>query len=619
MADQLQIGNVLRLFLPATISLGLLLTGLLLNAGWVKLAVYLLAYLPVGLPVVLNMLRAIARKDFFSEFTLMTLATVGAFCIGEYPEGVAVMLFYTAGENIQDLAVRRAKGNIKDLLDQRPDKVTVIDSGIEQTIDAAQVTIGQVIRLKPGEKLALDGELLSSHASFNTAALTGESTPDSKLKGEAVYAGMINLNTVSEVRVTSAYTDSKLSRIISMVQDAAAQKAPTELFIRRFARVYTPVVVLFAVLIALVPAFVVSDYVFAEWLYRALVFLVISCPCALVISIPLGYFGGIGAASRYGILVKGSNYLDTLASVRHIVLDKTGTLTKGVFSVQQAVIQPGYDRTELLQLVGHAERNSTHPVATAILDYVGTSDVPVSIAYTEELPGLGLRSLANGKELVIGNFKLLERLHIPYPELPNTADQTVIAIAYDGQFAGYLFISDEIKSDAVDAINQLKVLGIQPTLLSGDRINVVRAVADRLGISEAYGDLLPEDKVKKFSEIRSAVGRVAFVGDGINDAPVIAISDVGIAMGALGSDATVETADVVIHDDAPKKLPLAIRIGRATRHIVWQNMIMAFSVKAIVLILGAGGFANMWEAVFADVGVALLAIANAVRIQQMRF
>jgi len=619
MADQLQIGNVLRLFLPATISLGLLLTGLLLNAGWVKLAVYLLAYLPVGLPVVLNMLRAIARKDFFSEFTLMTLATVGAFCIGEYPEGVAVMLFYTAGENIQDLAVRRAKGNIKDLLDQRPDKVTVIDSGIEQTIDAAQVTIGQVIRLKPGEKLALDGELLSSHASFNTAALTGESTPDSKLKGEAVYAGMINLNTVSEVRVTSAYTDSKLSRIISMVQDAAAQKAPTELFIRRFARVYTPVVVLFAVLIALVPAFVVSDYVFAEWLYRALVFLVISCPCALVISIPLGYFGGIGAASRYGILVKGSNYLDTLASVRHIVLDKTGTLTKGVFSVQQAVIQPGYDRTELLQLVGHAERNSTHPVATAILDYVGTSDVPVSIAYTEELPGLGLRSLANGKELVIGNFKLLERLHIPYPELPNTADQTVIAIAYDGQFAGYLFISDEIKSDAVDAINQLKVLGIQPTLLSGDRINVVRAVADRLGISEAYGDLLPEDKVKKFSEIRSAVGRVAFVGDGINDAPVIAISDVGIAMGALGSDATVETADVVIHDDAPKKLPLAIRIGRATRHIVWQNMIMAFSVKAIVLILGAGGLANMWEAVFADVGVALLAIANAVRIQQMRF
>ncbi|WP_353130184.1 heavy metal translocating P-type ATPase [Parapedobacter pyrenivorans] len=621
--------STFKLFLPAFVSLILLLLGLAIDNAWfpvkafsdhwVRLVWYAAAYLPVGFPVIREMFQAFSNKEIFSEFTLMTIATLGAFFIGEYPEGVAVMLFYTVGENFQSMAVRRAKGNIKALLDQRPDEVTILDNGSPRSIKAEQATIGQTIQLKPGDKLALDGELLSESAFFNTAALTGESKPDTKMQGDTVLAGMINLNTVALVRITTAYTDSKLSRIISLVQDATAQKAPTELFIRRFAKIYTPIVVLLALLITLLPALFVVDYVFNDWLYRALVFLVISCPCALVISIPLGYFGGIGAASRHGILFKGSNFLDTLANIRHVVMDKTGTLTQGVFKVQEVVISEGFNGAEVLRLANALESNSTHPVATAIHAHVGPVDESLQLEQVEEIAGHGLRAMVNGKSLLVGNFKLLDRFGIAYDVDANSITATVVALGYDGRFAGYLTIADQLKPDAAETVTQLEALGITPTMLSGDRSAVVRAVADTLGIADAYGDLLPEDKANKIKEMKASNITVAFVGDGVNDAPVIALSDVGIAMGGLGSDATIETADVVIQDDRPGKIPVAIRIGKSTRRIVWQNITMAFAVKAVVLILGAGGLANMWEAVFADVGVALLAIGNAIRIQRMKF
>ena len=430
---------------------------------------------------------------------------------------------------------------------------------------------------------------------------------------------MINLNTVSQIKVTTAYTDSKLSKILEMVQDATAQKAPTELFIRKFAKVYTPIVTFLAIGIALLPALFVSEYVFSEWLYRALVFLVISCPCALVISIPLGYFGGIGAASRNGILFKGSNYLDILASVKNVVMDKTGTMTEGVFKVQEVILKPEFDKTEILNLVNAIESHSTHPVATAIYNYVGEIDNNIKLENTEEIAGHGLKATVNGKELLVGNFKLLDKFNINHDADTANIVYTVIAIAYGGKFVVYLTISDSIKVDAKITIDKLRSMGVRAVMLSGDKSAVVEHVAGQLGIDSAYGDLLPEDKVSKVKEIKSRNGSVAFVGDGVNDAPVIALSDAGIAMGGLGSDAAIETADVVIQDDMPSRIPMAINIGKQTKKIVWQNIILAFGVKAVVLILGAGGLATMWEAVFADVGVALLAILNAVRIQKMKF
>ncbi|MEZ0454499.1 heavy metal translocating P-type ATPase [Sphingobacterium thalpophilum] len=619
--------SAFRLFVQPAISLILLLAAIGLDnyfrqdwfAGWVRLLWYVVAYIPVGLPVIKEAADSIRSKDLFSEFLLMTLATIGAFAIGEYPEAVAVMLFYAVGETFQTLAVSRAKRNIKMLLDQRPDKVTVLQDGKLITKPAEQAVIGDVLQLKPGEKLALDAELLSESASFNTAALTGESKPDTKRKGETVLAGMINLTVVCQVRVTTAYSDSKLSKILKLVQDTASQKAPTELFILKFSKIYTPIVVYLAIAIALMPAFFVNDYVFSDWLYRALVFLVISCPCALVISIPLGYFGGIGAASKNGILFKGSNFLDALAKVQHVVMDKTGTLTAGVFNIQELFISNEYDRDEILGLVNALESQSTHPIATAIRNYWGEPDAQIRVHNVEEIPGHGLRALANGKELLVGNFKLLDRYNISYDLATQKIASTVVAIAYDRHYAGYVTIADSVKTDAADAVSKLHKLGVHTTMLSGDKSLVVRQVADQLQINSAYGDLLPEDKVNKVKDIRTEQGLVAFVGDGVNDAPVLAWSDVGIAMGGLGSDAAIETADVVIQDDMPSKIPMAIQIGRQTKRIVLQNIVLAFGVKAVVLILGAGGLATMWEAVFADVGVALLAILNAVRIQRMRF
>ena len=619
--------NTFKMFLPAIISLVLLLLAIGLDhyfpqtwfKGWVRIVWYVGAYLPVGYPVIKEAITSIDKGEIFSEFLLMTIATVGAFAIGEYPEGVAVMLFYAVGEVFQTLVVKRAKANIKSLLDQRPDEVTILTNDQAKTIKADAVQIGDIIQLKSGEKLGLDGELISGTASFNTSALTGESKPDTKAKGDTVLAGMINLNTVAQVKVTTAYTDSKLSKILELVQNATAQKAPTELFIRKFAKIYTPIVVLLAVLICVVPLLFVENYVFSQWLYRALVFLVISCPCALVISIPLGYFGGIGAASKNGILFKGSNFLDIIANIQNVVMDKTGTMTEGVFKVQEVTIKPEFDKVEILKMVNALESQSTHPVATAILEYIGEVDSTIKFDNVEEISGHGLKAVINGKQILVGNFKLMDRFSISYDIDPTTIVYTLIAISYDKKFVGYLTIADSIKEDAQEAVNKLHSMNVKTTMLSGDKTNVVRFVADKLGIDNAFGDLLPEDKVNKVKEIIAKNETVAFVGDGVNDAPVVALSNVGIAMGGLGSDATIETADVVIQDDKPSKIAMAINIGKQTKRIVWQNISLAFAVKAIVLALGAGGLATMWEAVFADVGVALLAILNAVRIQRMKF
>ncbi|MDR2270746.1 MAG: cadmium-translocating P-type ATPase [Sphingobacterium sp.] len=620
-------GSKLQLFLPAIISFVLLIAAIAMDnwvpqswfKDWIRIIWYIGAYIPVGFPVIKDALQSIGKGEVFSEFLLMSIATIGAFAIKEYPEGVAVMLFYAVGEVFQTLAVSRAKSNIKALLDQRPDEVTIVEANNSRVIKAEMAAIGDIIQLKPGEKLGLDGELISETASFNTAALTGESKPDTKNRGETVLAGMINMNTVSLVKVTTAYKDSKLSKILELVQNATSQKAPTELFIRKFAKIYTPIVVLLAIAICLLPYFFVAQYQFSDWLYRALVFLVISCPCALVISIPLGYFGGIGAASRNGILFKGSNFLDAMAAIQHVVMDKTGTMTAGVFKVQEVRLEPDFDEPAILKLVNKIESHSSHPVATAIREYAGELDDTVNLTEVEEIPGHGLKGNVDGKVLLVGNFKLLDKFNIDYDINPNGIVYTTIAIALDNRFVGFITIADSIKEDAAQTIQFLHKLGVKATMLSGDKSTVVAYVAKELGIDNAFGDLLPEDKVNKVKEIKSLNESVAFVGDGVNDAPVVALSDVGIAMGGLGSDATIETADVVIQDDKPSKIPMAIHIGKQTKKVVYQNIGLAFVVKGIVLILGAGGLATMWEAVFADVGVSLIAILNAIRIQKMKF
>lgn len=575
-----------------------------------------IAYLLAGLSVLRMAFRKAKRGDIFNEFVLMSVATIGAFAIGEYEEGVAVMVFYTIGEWFQDTAVRRAKASIKALLDIRPDKVTVMRDGATQVLNPSKVQLGETIQVKPGEKVALDGELLSESSSFNTAALTGESRPDTKYKGEQVLAGMINLNTVSDVKVTAFFKDSKLSKILEMVQDATARKSQTQLFISRFAKVYTPIVFFLALALVLVPYFFVDNYVFSEWLYRSLVFLVISCPCALVVSIPLGYFGGIGLASKNGILFKGGNFLDVMTKVNAIVMDKTGTLTKGVFKVQQ-VMADGIDEKELVRLTAALEKNSTHPIGKAVVEYAG--DIGNAVATNvEEVAGHGLKGAVDGKEVLAGNLKLMKKYNIEYPSELESLVDTVVVIAAHNKYAGYITIADEIKDDAASAIKQMHELNIKTVMLSGDKQAVVNSVAKMIGIDEAYGDLLPENKVEKVQKLKNEGKHIAFVGDGVNDAPVVALADAGIAMGGLGSDATIETADVVIQNDQPSKIVSAIKIGKITRNIVWQNIILAMVVKAIVLILGAGGVANLWEAVIADVGVALLAILNAVRIQKVK-
>ncbi|QZK99596.1 cadmium-translocating P-type ATPase [Flavobacterium psychrophilum] len=618
--------TMFQMFLPAMISFILLLVAIGFDnyfsqtwfAGWVRIAWYIVAYIPVGFPVLKEAFESIGKGEIFSEFLLMCIATIGAFSIAQFAEGVAVMLFYAIGEIFQTLAVQKAKSNIQLLLVQRPDEATVLNNGNAITKKASEINIGEIIQLKSGEKLALDGKLLTHNATFNTAALTGESKPDTKQKGDTVLAGMINLNTIAQVEVTTAYTNSKLSKILQMVQEATARKAPTELFIRKFAKIYTPIVVLLAMAICVLPILFTANYVFRDWLYRALVFLVISCPCALVISIPLGYFGGIGAASKNGILFKGSSFLDIMASIQMVVMDKTGTLTKGVFKVQK-VVAVGVSEADLVKFTSALESKSTHPVGTAILQYANGTEKNVTVTEVQEIAGHGLKGKVDGNEILAGNVKLMKKFNISYDAQIDNTPFTIIIVAINQKYSGYFLIADQIKEDAKQAIESLHKINVKTMMLSGDKQAVVNAVAKQLNIDLAYGDLLPEDKVAKVSALKSQNLKIAFVGDGVNDAPVVALADAGIAMGGLGSDATIETADIVIQNDQPYKIYTAIHIGKKTKQIVWQNIGLAFTVKVIVLVLGAGGLATMWEAVFADVGVALLAILNAVRIQRMRF
>ena len=583
--------------------------------AWIDFLVHAVAFVLAGYNVLNLAFRKIKRGDIFNEFVLMSVATLGAFYIGAYSEGVAVMVFYCIGEWFQDTAVRNAKKNIKTLLDIRPDEVTVLRNEKSLKVHPSTVQLNEVILLRSGEKVALDGELISEKASFNSSALTGESKPVSKYKNDHIFAGMINLDTVSEIKVSALFKDSALSRILQMVQDATARKSQTQLFISKFAKVYTPIVFFLALSLCLLPYFFVDVYHFDEWFYRALVFLVISCPCALVVSIPLGYFGGIGLASRNGILFKGGNYLDVMTKVNTVVMDKTGTLTKGVFQVQK-VVPVNISSYELINTTAALEKHSTHPVAKAIVDFAGNKIQNLKVTDVEEVAGMGLTGIVADKQILAGNSKWFSKNSISFPiELEKEAD-TIVMVAVNKSYAGYFIIADEIKEDAAETIKDLHKLNIETIMLSGDKESVVKKVADQLAITKFFGDLLPEDKLKKVQQLKDVKKTIAFVGDGVNDAPVIALADVGMAMGGLGSDATIETADVVIQNDQPHKIVSAIRIGKITRNIVWQNITMAMGVKIAVLILGAGGVATLWEAVIADVGVALLAILNAVRIQR---
>ena len=585
-------------------------------ASKVNLIIFSTAYLLAGWRVLDLAFRKLKRGDLFNEFSLMSIATIGAFLIGEYSEGVAVMVFYSIGEWFQDAAVDRAKRSIKALLDIRPDEVTVLRDGQVLRTNPSGVLPGEIIEVKAGEKVALDGELDSVQASFNTAALTGESKPDTKYQGEDILAGMINLNTVSRIKVKTLFKDSKLSRILEMVQEATARKSQTQLFITKFARVYTPIVFLLALAVCVLPYFILPDYSFNTWFYRSLVFLVISCPCALVVSIPLGYFGGIGLASRNGILFKGSNFLDVMTRINVVVMDKTGTLTRGVFKVQK-VVTSTMRQEELIRLAATLEQQSTHPVAKAIAEYA-KGNTSSGAEQVEEIAGHGLKGIIDGKTVLAGNLKLLKKQNISYPsELENLVN-TVVVLAVDNVYAGYITIADELKDDAATTIRELHDLGIKTVMLSGDKQSVVNEVAKQIQIDTAHGDLLPESKVEKVRELKDQGFHLAFAGDGVNDAPVVALADAGIAMGGLGSDATIETADIVIQNDQPSKIVSAIKIGKITRNIVWQNIVLAMGVKVVVLALGAGGIATLWEAVIADVGVAFLAILNAVRIQRMK-
>lgn len=611
----------------------LLISGIIMNAlelpffreGYFSLIWYVVAYLPVGLPVMKEAWESMKDKDYFSEFTLMFVATLGAFYIGEYPEGVAVMLFYSVGELFQEKAVDKAKRNIGALLDVRPEEAAVVRDGRVIIENPQNVKVGETIEIKTGGRVPLDGMMLNEVAAFNTAALTGESVPRSIRMGEEVLAGMIVTDKVIRIKVIRPFDKSALARILELVQNASERKAPAELFIRKFARVYTPIVIGLAVLIVLLPfiySLITPQFLFTfnDWLYRALVFLVISCPCALVVSIPLGYFGGIGAASRLGILFKGGNYLDTVTKINTVVFDKTGTLTKGTFEVQSCNCESGVSEEELIRMIASVESSSTHPIAKAVVNYAGRRDIELSsVTDSKEYAGLGLEAAVNGIQVLAGNGRLLSKFQIEYPPELLSITDTIVVCAIGNKYAGYLLLSDSLKEDAKIAIQNLKALGIQNIqILSGDKQSIVSNFAEKLGISEAYGDLLPDGKVKHLEELRQHTeNQVAFVGDGMNDAPVLALSNVGIAMGGLGSDAAIETADVVIQTDQPSKVAEAIKVGKLTRRIVWQNISLAFGVKLLVLILGAGGLATLWEAVFADVGVALIAIMNAVRIQKM--
>lgn len=615
-----------KTYLTAIFSFVMLIIGIAMDyfnveffKDWVRIVWYIVAYLPVGFPVIKEGWDSIKNGDLFTEFLLMSIATIGAFAIGEYPEGVAVMLFYAVGELFQNVAVSRAKSDIRALLDVSPNEALVYRNNDYVSVNPETVEIGEKVQVRVGEKIPLDGVLLSEKGTFNTAALTGESKPDTIAKGEKVFTGSINLDGVIEIETTKEFKDSSIARILDMVQNATARKSKTELFIRKFARIYTPIVVFLAIGLTFLPFFFVEEYVFSDWLYRALIFLVISCPCALVISIPLGYFGGLGAASKNGILFKGASYLDEMTKVNTVVMDKTGTVTKGVFKIKE-IKAIDWEEPEFMQYLMAMEEQSTHPIAKAIMEY--KADGEDFQAYeVSEIAGKGLKGTVNGKTVLVGNKPLMVSNNIEVPSETDSIVESIVMVSIEGKSAGYVIIADELKDDAHEAIKQIRESGISKIImLSGDKDSITQQVAKEMGVDWAKGGLLPQDKLKEVEKLMSEnIGRVAFIGDGINDAPVLAASDVGIAMGGLGSDVAIETADVIIQTDQPSKIAKAIKIGRSTRHIVWQNIGLAFGVKIMVLILGAGGLATMWEAVFADVGVALLAILNAVRLQKMKW
>jgi Cd2+/Zn2+-exporting ATPase len=578
-------------------------------------------YILIGGPIILKAAKLIIKRDIYNEFVLMSVATLGAFLIGSYEEGVAVMLFYVVGELFQEAAVNKAKHSIESLLKVQVEEVTVLENDKAIVKHPKEVEIGQVIQVKSGEKIALDGVLLSNIAILNTAALTGESSPDTKIKGEKVLAGMINTSKVIAIKVTSKFEDTKLSKILKLVQEAVGRKAKTQLLVSRLAKIYTPIVFWLAIALIIIPYFFLGDaYIFQMWFQRALIFLVISCPCALVISIPLGYFGGIGAASHNGILFKGSNFLDLMTKVDTVVMDKTGTLTKGVFEVQE-IVALNFDKELLIELTAVLETNSTHPVAEAIVKYAKIDKTTFKATNVEEISGYGMKGVIEEYEILAGNTKLLDKFKISYDENLKSNMETIVIIAINKKYVGYITIADTLKDDAEKAISALHTLKkiTEVVMLSGDKQTVVNKIAKQLGIDKAIGGLLPEDKIIEVEKLKAQGRTIAFVGDGINDAPVITIADVGLAMGGLGSDAAIETADVVIQTDQPSKIATAIKISNATTKIIWQNIGLALGVKILVLILGAFGMATLWEAVIADVGVALLAILNAVRIQKIQW
>ena len=594
----------------------LVLALIIRNPFSVQLAFYIVAFLFIGSDIVLKAIRNIFAGRVFDENFLMSIATVGAFCVGEYWEAVAVMFLYKIGQYLENKAVDKSRRSIKALMDIKPDYANLKLDGSIKKVSPDDVNIGDFIVVKPGERVPLDGKVIEGTSSVDTKAITGESVPRNIKTGDCIYSGFINVNGLLTVEVEKSFSESTVSRILELVQNAGSKKSKTENYFTKFARVYTPVVVLAAVAIAVFPPLIIHNALFSVWIYRALIFLVISCPCALVISIPLTFFGGLGAASKRGILIKGSNYIEALNKVKTIVFDKTGTLTKGVFKVTEIVVRNGYTKDELIEYAAIAESFSNHPIAISIKEALNRPVDSKNLLNYNELSGMGVSCEIDGKLLFCGNRKLLEKFNINYEKAEEVG--TIVYISIDNKFAGYLVISDEIKEDAKGAVKALKELGIERlVLLSGDNIAAAGAIGKELSIDEVHAGLMPGQKVEELEKIENDVsegGKVVFVGDGINDAPVITRADVGVAMGGLGADAAIESADIVLMNDEPVKLAEAINIARKTKIIVYQNIIFALSVKLFFLILAVFGYATMWEAVIADVGVLLLVVFNSTRI-----
>ena len=603
------------------IALILFLIALIIDFGnvWINNVIYIIAYIIVGFEIVRKALRNITRGKVFDENFLMTVATIGAFGIGEFPEAVAVMLFYQVGELFQSYAVDKSRKSIASLMDIRPDYANIEKDGKLEKVDPDEVKIGDIIVVKPGEKIPLDGTVVEGKTNLDTKALTGEPMPREANIGDDVISGCINLNGLIKVKVTKEFGESTVSKILDLVENASSKKSKSENFITKFAAYYTPIVVIIAVILAIVPPLVIPGAEFSDWIYRALSFLVVSCPCALVISIPLSFFGGIGGASKMGILIKGSNYLEALANTEIVVFDKTGTLTEGDAKVQKIEAE-GISKEELLEITALAENFSNHPIAISIKSEYNKPIDEKRIVKTQELTGRGIKATIDEKEVLVGNEKLMKEEKIDYKECTDAG--TALYVAIDKKYVGYILIADSIKKDSKKAIQNLKKNGIKQTvMLTGDRKQVGEVVAKELGIDKVYTELLPDGKVEKVEELlkeKSPKGKLAFVGDGINDAPVLAISDIGIAMGALGSDAAIEAADVVLMTDEPSKIVDAIHLSKKTMRIVKENIVFAILVKVIVLILSAFGLSTMWEAVFADVGVSIIAIINALRVLRVK-